>query len=260
MKSVRGLFLSFLVLMVSNFVAPHARAWVRPVGIQGHLFIYTNGEFDIPVIMPALVEVQKNRIRELLVQSLGAHQIHIFSGADYNNGFWGMALRELARQGGNEPIDMMVLTHSSGPDILMPQGDVLLIDTLFREIPESLKPRLRLFLNAGCEGAYAYKDALRTGFKVAAGSLGTSIGNVLIDDFLTQWLQGETVNASAAAINWNCRHSVLWAPIIRAITILKTESYCRSADVTVIERVPGAGELRITDSGVEEISHGRRGD
>lgn len=219
-----------------------AHAWQRPAKAQGHLIIYFHNEDDLSVdwMTKTMLWFQRTRLKELIYKTLPSKRVHLYTGKDYVSGKIERDLNAIATKDPHVPIDMMTLTHShpSGRDIQTPQGYINLKDSLFKMIPESARPRLRLFMSSNCWGIKAAHDAFAAGFKIVVGSADFSLGPLLLDEFLLQWLQGKTAVQASARVNWSCRNSKLWKKIY--LGTLQEDygpnvvDYCNVADLIVL--------------------------
>ncbi len=266
------------VLIATALISAVALAWERPLRPLGHLFIYEKND-DFPVFSSGVVALQMDHLGELITQTLPSSHVHLYSQNDlrsqttssgpliWDPAFYGLDpkspmlldLQKLAQSGTKEPIDVLTLTHSDGNIIEIGFGNtagVISVQSLMDAIPSALVPNLRLFSNTGCYGADSYKAALTKGFRVAVGAPYVSLGPLIIEEFLTQWLQGASAEQAASRMNWSCTHSLLWKTVFAEANHAgaleqnfdSIDEYCQQSGMTVIPAYPGAERITIESS------------
>lgn len=171
---------------------------------KGSVVIYIENRQDRrhmgDFVMDTGLAYLKTRFEARLSAVLPSARYRVFTGADYLSGDMPRYFEAVASDPQNGPVDVITLSHSGGDSVETPFGGQN-FGEFFQQVPKALEPRLRLFYNAGCYGAYAYKSAFKKGFKLSVGTERMSIGPVALDEFLKHYLQGDSAVEAARRVN-----------------------------------------------------------
>lgn len=172
---------------------------------------------------------------------------HFISGKDLvpgeidNKSNLDLIYADIADDRTNAPIDIFVLTHGTedGEIEVLEQTNKYKVETvekaLLEQMPNSLRPRLGVFMDAACYGLSASLQATKAGFAAAVGSTDETLGPLVLREFLKGYLDGFNLEETAADILNTCVSDEIWRETIRlALGEDDIEKYCQEAVIAIV--------------------------
>ena len=108
-------------------------------------------------------------------------------------------------------------------------------DALMKDIPTSLRPRLGIFHNAACYGLSTNIMATKAGFAASIGSDDTTLGPLVLREFLRNYFNGLTLKETAEEILHSCVNNEEWRQTVKiALDEDDIEKYCSEAIIAIV--------------------------
>ena len=149
--------------------------------------------------------------------------------------------KRIANDGTKAPVDLFALTHGDTDGTIevvkeVDKHEYLEVDkALMNDIPDSIRDRLGVYHNASCYGISTNLMGTKAGFAASVGSDDTTLGPLVLREFLRGYLNGLTLKETAEEILHACVNNEEWRQTVKhALSEDDIEAYCNKAIVAIV--------------------------